>query len=145
MANHRWNPWRHFRDHHPHIDIHFVDLDHLNLLGRVTREGIEINKSSEQRERRSTLTHEAIHLERGPIPRHRHFAQREERVVEELTARLLIPIEDLLDTLLWCHGRADDEAADELWVDLDVLNTRIATLKPCERRWVDQEIARRSH
>lgn len=144
-ADRKWHPWRYLRDHHPHIDVHFVDLRPRRLLGRVTRRGIEIDQGSLQRERRSTLTHELIHLERGPVPRHPYFALREERTVEELTARQLIPLRDLVDAYIWCQGRVDDEMADELWVDLDVLQTRIRTLTPCERRWFDEELARRSN
>lgn len=144
-ANRKWHPWRHLRDHHPHIDVHFVDLRPHRLLGRITHRGIEIDRASRQRERRSTLAHELTHLERGPVPRHRHFAIREERTVEEITARRLISLEDLADALTWCHGRVDDETAEELWVDLDTLRTRIRTLTPCELRWLNEERRRRSH
>ncbi|MGX6513294.1 hypothetical protein [Rhodococcus sp. SJ-2] len=144
-ANRKWHPWRHLRDHHPHIDVTFADLTAHGLLGRITHRGIDIEQSCDQRERRSTLTHETIHLERGPVPRHPHFAQREERVVEELTARRMITLIELVDVIAWCQGRTDDEAAEELWVELDVLQTRIDTLTLGERAWVERQIARRCH
>ncbi|UYP17766.1 hypothetical protein OED52_13905 [Rhodococcus sp. Z13] len=139
----KWHPWRHLRDTYPHISVSFVDLRPLGLLGRITHHGIEIDRSSRQRERRTTLTHELCHLERGPVPRHPHFARREERTVESLTARRLIPLDALIDALAWCGGRVTDETADELWVDLDTLRTRIDTLTPRERRYVQSELDRR--
>lgn len=141
--NRKWHPWRHLRDHFPHIDVHFVDLTPLGLQGRTTHRGIELHHKSRQRERRSTLGHEVSHLERGPVPDHPHYAHREEQVVEELTARRMINLPELVDAVLWCQGRTDDEAAEELWVDHDVLQTRIRTLTPGERKWVEKELARR--
>ncbi|QOV97202.1 ImmA/IrrE family metallo-endopeptidase [Rhodococcus pyridinivorans] len=144
MSQHRkWHPWRHLREHFPHVDVHFTDLTPLGLQGRLTSRGIELHRHSRQRERRSTLTHEVSHLERGPVPKHPHFALREELVVEEITARRMIPLPDLVDAVLWCQGRIDDETAEELWVGLHVLKTRLTTLTPRERQWVERELARR--
>ncbi len=144
-ANRKWHPWRHLRDHYPHIDVSFVDLTELGLNGRLTPRGIELHHHSRQRERRSTLGHEVGHLERGPVPKHPHFAQREEQVVEELTARRMIRLPDLVDAILWCQGRTDDETAEELWVSHKLLLTRIRTLTPGERKWVEHQIARRTN
>ncbi|TCN51844.1 hypothetical protein EV641_109235 [Rhodococcus sp. SMB37] len=141
--NRKWHPWRHLREHFPHIDVHYVNLKPLGIKGRTTHRGIELHHKSHQRDRRSTLTHEVSHLERGPVPDHPFYAQREEQVVEELTARRMIRLPELVDAVLWCQGRTDDEAAEELWVDHDVLLTRIATLTPGERKWVERQIARR--
>lgn len=140
----KWHPWRHLREHLPHVDVHYVDLTPLGMLGRTTPHGIEIERTCDQRGRRSTLTHEIKHFGRGPVPHeHPHFAAREEQVVEELTARQMIHLPELVDAVLWCQGRTDDEAAEELWVDHDVLLTRIRTLTPGERAWVERQIARR--
>ena len=141
--NRKWHPWRHLRDHFPHVDVHYVNLEPLGLTGRTTPRGIELHHQSRQRDRRSTLGHEVVHLERGPVPDHPHFAQREEQVVEEITARRMIRLPELVDAILWCQGRTDDEAAEELWVDLDILQTRVRTLTPGERKWVECQIARR--
>lgn len=143
--NRKWNPWRHLRKHLPHVDVQFVDLTPLGMLGRITPQGIQIERTSNQRGRRSTLSHEISHLERGPVPAHPFFAAREEQVVEELTARRMIRLPDLVDAVLWCQGRADDETAEELWVDPDILLTRIRTLTPGERTWVERQIARRTN
>lgn len=143
MSPRKWHPWRHLRDHFPHVDVHFVDLTPLGLRGRTTPHGIEIHHTSRQRERRSTLSHEIGHVERGPVPDDPFLAAREEQVVEELTARRMIRLPELVDAVLWCQGRTDDEAAEELWVDHGVLLTRIRTLTPGERKWVEHQIARR--
>lgn len=144
--NRKWHPWRHLRDHYPHIDVHYVNLKPLGLKGRLTTRGIELHHKSRQRDLRSTLGHEVLHLERGPVPLHHpHFAQREEHVVEELTARRMITLPELVDAVLWCQGRTDDEAAEELWVSHNVLQTRIATLTPGERTWVQHQIDRRTN
>jgi hypothetical protein len=139
----RWHPWRHLRDHHPDIDVTFVDLGDCGCLGRWTHAGIEIERTSDQRERRCTLTHELIHHERGPVPDHPHFGPREEAMVEKLTARRLITIDDLVDALVWSR-KVDEGMAIDLWVDLDVLLTRIKTLTDDERRYIDDELERRA-
>ncbi|AUM17401.1 hypothetical protein KI427_16815 [Rhodococcus ruber] len=138
----KWHPWRYIRDHHPHLRVHFVDPAE-GSAGHVTRRGIEIDKTCNQAERRSTLTHELTHYERGPVPDHPYFGPREERVVERLTARQLIELDHLVDALLWTRGRVNDDTAEELWVDLEVLETRIQHLTPRERDYVEREITRR--
>lgn len=145
MSQHwRWNPWQYLRDHHPSVDVTLVDLAPLGLRGRVTPHGVQIDRTCDQRGRRSTLTHEVVHLERGPVPDHPHLALREERTVETITARRMIRLSDLVDAILWCQGRTDDEAAEELWVDHDILEARIRALTPRERGWVERQIARRT-
>ncbi|MBX9919123.1 MAG: hypothetical protein K2Y33_04720 [Mycolicibacterium frederiksbergense] len=78
--------------------------------------------------RRCTLTHELIHLERGPVAP--HLQAKEERIVDELAARRLIELHDLIEGLQW--SRDPDELADALWVDVPTLNTRMTTLDPVE-------------
>ncbi|MCV7210213.1 hypothetical protein H7J75_16250 [Mycolicibacterium canariasense] len=78
--------------------------------------------------RRCTLTHELIHLERGPVPD--YLLAAEERIVDELAARRLIELPDLMEGLRWT--RDPEELADALWVDRSTLNTRMRTLDPVE-------------
>ncbi|MFC9514362.1 ImmA/IrrE family metallo-endopeptidase [Nocardiaceae bacterium NPDC056970] len=140
----RWHPWRHLREEHPDIDVRFTDCGEDGFRGRWTTDGIEIDRTSNQRERRHTLAHEIVHMHRGPVPDHPHFAMREEQAVDRITARLLIPLDDLIDALVWNCYRIDDEAAEELWVDLECLETRIQNLTAAERRHIDAELERRS-
>lgn len=139
----RWHPWRHLRDHHPEIDVAFPDLIEYGCLGRWTERGIEIEGTSNQVERRCTLTHELVHVERGPVPTHPYFGAKEERTVERITAQRLIELEPLVDALAWNRWRVDADTAGELWVDLDVLTTRVRNLTDEERAYIDAEVERR--
>jgi len=140
--DHKWQPEDVLHAHYPQVGVHDVDLRPLRLLGRITPHGIEVEKTCRQRERRSTLAHELVHLERGIAPYHPHYTLREERIVDEIAARRLIPLDDLFNAMIWCQGRVDDEVAEELGVDLDTLNTRINTLEPCEQQWLERQINR---
>jgi hypothetical protein len=77
-----------------------------------------------QAERRCAIDHEVEHARRGAVPA--HLEAREERVIDEISARRLIPLYDLADAMVW----SDDEhqIADELWVDVDTLRARMFTL-----------------
>lgn len=83
-----------------------------------------------QAERRCTLTHELVHRERGPAPADCAAAAREERIVDEITARRLISVPALVDGLRWT--RQPRELAEHLWVDEPTLRTRMDTLDPLE-------------
>lgn len=49
-------------------------------------------------------------------------------------AARLIPLRDLCDALAW--SERDQEAAEQLWVDLPTLRVRLATLLPSEREYL---------
>ena len=137
-----WNPWRHLRDHHPHIHVTYPNGD-TGCLGRWTADGIRINGHSTQRERRCTLAHEIVHVERGPAPSELHYALREEQAVDEIASRRLIELDRLIDVLAWNRYRVDDETAEELWVDLATLQSRVRNLTIDERELIDEELERR--
>ncbi|ORI13476.1 hypothetical protein [Rhodococcus sp. 1168] len=137
-----WHPWRHLRDHHPHVHVTYPDGG-TGCLGRWTEDGIEINRHSNQRERRCTLTHEIVHVERGPVPKDLRLARREETIVDCIAARRLIELDRLVDVLAWNRHRVDDEAAEELWVDLPTLIARVRNLTEDERSFINRELSRR--
>lgn len=85
---------------------------------------ITLAKGLTQAERRSTCWHEVQHLLRGPVPP--HLEAREERVVEDRTARDLIPFSALVQAMLW--SRDDWEIADELTVDVGLVRARLEGL-----------------
>lgn len=90
-------------------------LEHADLgedLGQVEFSSGTIRLSRELAggEFRSTLTHEAVHLLRGPVPEQRRPL--EEVLVEQKTAEILIP------------ERSDLAARDRRWTDSEV--TRLA-------------------
>lgn len=128
----RWHPWRHAAENYPEVVINC----HRELPDRVwgmtsfSLRKIWLCKRLRQVHRRCTLTHELIHLERGPLPADPKLAAREERIVDELASRRLIELSHLIDGLRWTRDPA--ELADALWVDMPTLRTRLATLDPVE-------------
>lgn len=92
----------------------------------------------DQAERRSTIAHETGHVLRGPFS---HCTRlREETLVERQAARLLLPsVRKIGHALAW-HQADHDLAADTLWVDDGLLNTRLSTLAPKERAYLDEQL-----
>lgn len=86
------------------------------------------------REERCTLSHELVHLERGPVPPWQQ--DREEQLVEAESARRMVPLRDLMTAVQW----TDDayELALELWVDVTTLVARVKALIADHRRILDQ-------
>ena len=92
-----------------------------------------------QVERRCTICHELVHIERGPVPDDDRLAAREESTVEREVARRLIELQPLGEALAW--SRHISEAADALWVTEDVLRARLNCLQPSERSYLDARLA----
>ena len=128
----RWHPWRHAAEHYPDVIINCQrELpDRIWGLTSFSPRRIWLCKRLRQVHRRCTLTHELIHLERGPLPADPALAAREERIVDELASRRLIELPHLADGLRWTRDLT--ELADTLWVDTPTLQTRLATLDPAE-------------
>ena len=129
------HPWRRLRDQHPDWTICWstesVAVDGYTDWHTKT---ITLDKTLDQAERRSTLAHELEHVERGPYPAGDWWRAREEAICDQEAARKLISLEALLDALRWALSHA--EAADELWVDEDLLTVRLKHLHPSERAWL---------
>ncbi|SKG53272.1 Uncharacterised protein [Mycobacteroides abscessus subsp. massiliense] len=136
MITNHWHPWRTLAEHYPHIA---VSCDHVlprGVAGLFKGNTIWLCKSLTQAERRSTLTHELIHVDRGIAPViHR---AREERCVDVLAARRLIPLPALLRGLQWTND--DYELAEELWTDVHTVRVRRQTLTPAERDWLADRV-----
>lgn len=115
------NPWHVVRDM-PHIDIQWVS--DLPPKVRSFTDGVAriwIRTGLQQRERRSSLTHELEHIRAGHT-----YCQPEkiERQIRAQAARWLLPsMPAVMDSVCW-HGRICDEAAEDLWVDLITLESR---------------------
>ncbi len=97
-------------------------------MGLRRGDRVWICASCGQAQRRATLTHEIAHIERGDVPEYLHV--REERIVSEIAARRLIPLDRLVDALRWARDLT--ELADELWVDEPTVRCRLDTLDPVE-------------
>lgn len=94
-----------------------------------------------QAERRSALTHELVHIDRGRFPA--WATGREERHVDAAAARYLIDIRDLGEALAWSSD--PHEVADELWVDVPTLEARLGHLHPSERHYLRRRLAHPDH
>jgi len=102
-------------------------------------DAIVLDSRLDQAGRRSALAHELIHRERQDTAclcdvTH---AKQESRVCSE-AARRLISVEALADALLWSGD--DYEIAEELWVDLETVRTRINDLTDPEKEDIYQRL-----
>lgn len=133
-----WHPWRAFRERE-HLTLSWHDSD--DLLGCIEHStgDVSLTTGMLQSERRSTITHELIHDERGPAPA--GFEEQEEATVRRLTAERLIPFAELVDAMFWCYG--EWELADHFHVDVDVVVDRLRSLSPSETAFINAEMDRR--
>lgn len=135
----RWHPWR-VLGRMSHVIVEWTDDLPAHVLGDTDGVShIRMAKDQLQVERRCTITHEMVHVERG------HSGccdvKAEARVRRE-AARRLIPIHALGEAIAF-YGEHDVEAlADELWVDDDTLLTRLAHLHPAERGYLRRRLER---
>lgn len=107
-------------------------------MGRADfgRNVIVLAKGLTQAERRSTCWHEVQHLLRGPVCG--HLREREERDVEAIVARDLIPFSALVDAMLWSLD--DYELADELTVDVGLVRARLEGLTVAESAALERSL-----
>lgn len=141
----RYHPWRTARNKHADTVIDCTRELPEGVAGYTDGTDICICRTLTQAARRSVLTHELIHLERGLPSTDPRYEAREEKLVDELAARLLIPLDSLVNALVWTRGQPDDECAWELWTDLHTLLVRVRTLPPHERAYINSELDRRSN
>lgn len=135
----QWHPWRALREmEHVALDWH----DSEESMGFVTfghEPCVTMTAGMSQAERRATLTHELIHLERGPcVPGHE---EAEEATVRRLSAERLMPFDDLVEAMFWCYG--EQELAEHFHVDIDVVVDRLRNLTAEETAYVNAEMDRR--
>lgn len=97
---------------------------------------IYLSPDLDQAERRSTLTHELVHAIRGDQPCVSTILElRQEAIVEAEAARLLIPLIDLAEALMWCRDEA--ELAEEMWVDEGLVRARLAALTDVDKAFLE--------
>lgn len=89
-----------------------------------------------QAERRSTVRHELEHVHRGRV--WAAWREREEAACELAAARDLIDVERLGEALAWTQDAG--EVADELWVDVGLLEMRMRHLHPAERAYLRERL-----
>jgi hypothetical protein len=126
------HPWRRFRGL-AHYTLCWHDHGPLGLTDFVART-VSLRRGLDQAQRRSTIMHETLHAERGPVPM--GLAAKEETYVRKQTARELLPcIVTVGDALIWAQGHVEP-AADELWVDLPTLTDRLKYCTTGEREYL---------
>lgn len=131
-----WHPWRTAGDRYPHINIVCEHRLPRRIRGLFDGATIWLCSTLTQAERRSALTHELQHAERGLVGL--PYREREERIVDELAARQLIPLPRLIEALRWT--RNPRELAEELWTDIHTVTVRMATLDPLEVAELEHEL-----
>jgi hypothetical protein len=138
----RYHPWRHLRDEHPDVHVTFHVPVPGGVLGWWHRAGLGIRPGLTQAQRRSTIAHELVHLERGETcgMSRAHLAGHELQV-EQQAAERLMPLDELLDAIQWGQGEPDP---DELQVDPVALLVRVRGLTDEERHWIDDKLEERS-
>lgn len=121
-----FDPWQLLRTL-PHITLVWADLNSKSALTNGT-DTVWLDRQLLQVERRCSLTHELIHIERGHTSCPPNAAELEVRVE---TARRLIPMSELIEHKRW--SRSVEELADCLFVTPHVLLDRIGYLSDSER------------
>lgn len=127
-----WHPWRHMAERFPHIIICTSYELPDGVRGLIRGDRIWLCRTLDQAGRRTVLSHEIGHLELGmPIyPRHHMYGIREERLVDDMASRRLIPLHKLIDAMKWSTHPA--ELAETLWTTERMVQCRLHNLDPIE-------------
>lgn len=140
-----YDPWADVRENWPQVRV-VIEPMTGDLLGEVREGGllIALRAGTSSGQRRCTLTHELIHLERGILdcgP----WLQREEVHVHTEVSRRLIPLATLAAAIR-ALGGADDPAALAQWLEVDseTLAMRLSGLSAIERRTLRRSLARQT-
>ena len=130
MQKRLYHPWRTLATEWAHIIVeHRCDLPKGRLGDTDGRTRIRMRMPLLQVERRCTLTHEIIHLEREDTG---SCSPATERMIDREVARRLISIDALCAALRWTLD--PNELADELWVTPKVLRARFDQMSAGELR-----------
>ena len=140
-----YDPWVDLRQNWPHVKV-VIERMTGDLLGEVRDDGrvIALRADTSAAQRRCTLAHELVHLERGILdcgP----WLQREEGLVHAEVSLRLIPLASLAAAIR-ALGGADDPAALAQWLEVDseTLAVRLSRLSSAERRMLRRSLARQT-
>lgn len=125
------HPWRAFRDL-AHYTLCVAPLP-VGVLARTDHAALTVTMAPDlqQVERRCSIEHERQHI---------LDPNASERVVRRRTARVLLPNVHLIGDALVAAPDLS-VAADDLWVDTDVLVERLESLHPAERHYLRRRLA----
>lgn len=124
----RWNPWHTVGVRYPEIVVCSKHLLPEGIVGLWEDGIIWLCRSLNQAERRSVLTHELTHVDRGIVPM--KYRASEERIVDRLAARRLIELPALIDQMRCTRDHY--ELAERLWTDAHTVRVRLENLDPVE-------------
>ena len=128
----RYDPWLDLAENWPEV---VVRIEHMpgRLLGELCYPVIALRADTSPGQRRCTLTHEIVHLERGVRDCGRWLA-REEWYVDREVAHRLLPV-DILAPAIRAAGGIEDlpEIARQLDVDPATLRMRLGLMTRGER------------
>lgn len=129
------HPWRRLRDL-AHVTLLWHDDGPMGAALHPFA-AVSLRRGLTWAERRCTLEHELNHLERGPVPA--GLRDKDEESVRRETALRMIPeIRPIGEALAW--ALSEEEAADELGVDVPVLRYRLRHMSPMERAWLTHRL-----
>lgn len=130
------HPW-HLLRAAEHVLLVWHDGGPMGLAFHAT-DTISLRRGMTWAQRRCTLLHELLHLERGPVGP--GWAAQEEESVRRETARRLLPdIKVVAEAIAWAS--CEEECADELMVDVPVLRYRLKHLHPAERGYLNRRLS----
>jgi hypothetical protein len=128
----RYDPWRDLAEHWPEIAVVVEPMPGL-LLGELRYPVIALRAGTSAAQRRCTLAHELVHLERGVRDCGPWTAREELHVHAEAAIRLVRPL-DLERGLRELGGDADIAALAQLLdVDTQTARVRLQLVTPAER------------
>jgi hypothetical protein len=140
-----YDPWVDLRQNWPHVKV-VIEPMTGDLLGEVRDDGqlIALRADTSAAQRRCTLTHELVHLERG-IHDCGPWLHREEELVHAEVSLRLIPLASLAAAIR-ALGGADDPAALAQWLEVDseTLAVRLSRMRSTERRMLRRALARQA-
>lgn len=138
-----YDPWADVRLNWPQVRVVIESMPD-DLLGEVRDGGrlIALRAGTSGAQRRCTLAHEIVHLERGILdcgP----WLQREESLVHACVAQRLIPLSSLIMAIRDLGGTDDHGALAQLLdVDSETLHLRLRQITSSERRVLRRALAR---
>lgn len=126
------------------VAVKIGDLGHHDGLWDPDTRTIWLHHDLNPVQRRCTLMHEVIHAARGDEKCADHvLTARQERLVSEIAARLLVPLDALADALV--HSSSEVALCEALEVDADTLAARLTTLTVDERRFLREHLEKVEH
>ncbi len=140
-----YDPWLDLRQNWPQVRV-VIEPMSGDLLGEVRDGGdlIALRAGTSAAQRRCTLAHELVHLERG-LHDCGPWSQREELQVHAEASRRLIPLASLTAAIRFLGG-ADDPAAIAQWLEVDreTLAVRLDRLGRAERGLLRRSLVRQT-